>query len=57
MSTVYPSLEESKGNEGSIWLIGTIVHYDSALQAIYDGYLDAQEKTNLILGMLYSIEF
>lgn len=44
MSTVYPSLEESKGNEGSIWLIGTIVHYDSALQAIYDGYLDAKEK-------------
>jgi len=44
MSTVYPSLEESKGNEGSIWLIGTIVHYDSALQAIYDGYLEAQEK-------------
>jgi len=46
MSTVYPSLEESKGNEGSIWLIGTIVHYDSALQAIYDGYLEAQEKDN-----------
>jgi hypothetical protein len=46
MSTVYPSLEESKGNEGSIWLIGTIVHYDSALQAIYDGYLEAQEKNN-----------
>lgn len=44
MSTVYPSLEESKGNEGSIWLIGTIVHYDSALQAIYDGYLEAQDK-------------
>ena len=46
MSTVYPSLEESKGNEGSIWLIGTIVHYDSALQAIYDGYLEAQEKNS-----------
>ena len=44
MSTVYPSLEESKGNEGAIWLIGTIVHYDSALQAIYDGYLEAKEK-------------
>lgn len=44
MSTVYPSLEESKGNEGSIWLIGTIVHYDSALQAIYDGYLEAKDK-------------
>ena len=44
MSTVYPSLEESKGNEGSIWLIGTIVHYDSALQAIYDGYLEARDK-------------
>ena len=44
MSTVYPALEESKGNEGSIWLIGTIVHYDSALQGIYDGYLEAKES-------------
>ena len=41
MSTVYPSLEESKGNEGSIWLLGTIVHFDSALQGIYESYLDA----------------
>ena len=41
MSTVYPSLEESKGNEGKIWLLGTIVHFDSALQGIYESYLDA----------------
>ena len=41
MSTVMPALEESKGNEGSVWLIGTIVHYDSFLQSIYDGYSNA----------------
>ena len=44
MSTVYPALEESKGNEGAIWLVGTIVHYDSALQGIYDGYLEAKKN-------------
>jgi hypothetical protein len=38
MSTVEPALENSAGNEGSVWLIGTIVHYDSFLQSIYDGY-------------------
>jgi phage terminase large subunit-like protein len=43
MSTVEPALENSKGNEGSIWLIGTIVHYDSFLQGVYDGWLDAQK--------------
>ena len=47
MSTVYPALEESKGNEGSIWLIGTIVHYDSALQGIYDGYLQSKENNEM----------
>lgn len=41
MSTVEPALENSKENEGSIWLIGTIVHYDSFLQGVYDGWLDA----------------
>ena len=41
MSTVEPALENSAGNEGSIWLIGTIVHYDSFLQSIYDGYTEA----------------
>jgi len=44
MSTVIPALEESKGSEGSVWLIGTIVHYDSFLQSIYDGYLAAEEN-------------
>tara|TARA_R100001082_G_scaffold29586_1_gene14844 strand:- start:2218 stop:3801 length:1584 start_codon:yes stop_codon:yes gene_type:complete len=44
MSTVEPALENSKDNEGSIWLIGTIVHYDSFLQSIYDGYLEAKRE-------------
>ena len=43
MSTVEPALENSKEQEGSIWLIGTIVHYDSFLQGVYDGYLDGQK--------------
>jgi len=38
VSTVYPALEESPGREGWIWLCGTIVHYDSFLQMIWDGY-------------------
>ena len=42
MSTVEPALENSEGNEGSIWLIGTIVHFDSFLQGIYDGYEEAK---------------
>ena len=45
VSTVYPSLEETPGNEGWIWLTGTIVHYDSFLQNIYDGVREA-EKDN-----------
>ena len=44
MSTVEPALENSKGQEGSVWLIGTIVHYDSFLQSIYDGYLSAKKE-------------
>jgi len=44
MSTVEPALENSKENEGSIWLIGTIVHYDSFLQGVYDGWLDAKKE-------------
>tara|TARA_R100000388_G_scaffold93583_1_gene78565 strand:- start:1687 stop:3273 length:1587 start_codon:yes stop_codon:yes gene_type:complete len=44
MSTVEPALENSKENEGSIWLIGTIVHYDSFLQGVYDGYLQAEKE-------------
>ena len=44
MSTVKPALENSKENEGSIWLIGTIVHYDSFLQGVYDGYLQAEKE-------------
>jgi len=44
MSTVEPALENSKANEGSIWLIGTIVHYDSFLQGVYDGYLQAEKE-------------
>ena len=42
VSTVYPSLEETPGNEGWIWLTGTIVHYDSFLQNIVDGYKESQ---------------
>ena len=41
VSTVFPSLEETPGNEGWIWLTGTIVHYDAFLQNIVDGYNDA----------------
>jgi len=41
VSTVYPALEESKGNEGWIWLLGTIVHFDSFLQMVVDGYNEA----------------
>ena len=44
MSTVEPALENSKEQEGSIWLIGTIVHYDSFLQGVYDGWLDAEKE-------------
>ena len=42
VSTIYPALEESPGNEGWIWLAGTIVHYDSFLQMTYDGYKRAK---------------
>ena len=44
MSTVEPALENSKEQEGSIWLIGTIVHYDSFLQGVYDGFLSAEKE-------------
>ena len=44
MSTIYPALEETPGREGWIWLQGTIVHYDSFLQSIYDGWRESQEK-------------
>ena len=37
-------LENSKGQEGSIWLIGTIVHFDSFLQTIYDGHIEADRE-------------
>ena len=54
MSTVEPALENSKENEGSIWLIGTIVHFDSFLQTIYDGYVDAQkEKRKYAWNVMY----
>ncbi len=43
VSTIYPALEESPGNEGWIWLSGTIVHYDSFLQMTYDGFKKAKE--------------
>ena len=43
VSTVYPALEETPGNEGWIWLAGTIVHYDSFLQMVYDGWKKANE--------------
>jgi len=43
VSTVYPALEETPGNEGWIWLSGTIVHYDSYLQMTYDGWKKAKE--------------
>ena len=44
VSTVFPALEESRGREGWIWLLGTIVHYDSFLQMVADGYKHAQEE-------------
>ena len=43
VSTVYPALEETPGNEGWIWLAGTIVHYDSFLQMVCDGYKNAMK--------------
>ena len=43
VSTVYPALEETPGNEGWIWLCGTIVHFDSYLQMTYDGWKKAKE--------------
>ena len=42
VSTIYPALEESPGNEGWIWLAGTIVHFDSFLQMTYDGFKKAK---------------
>ena len=54
MSTVEPALENSKGNEGSVWLIGTIVHYDSFLQSIYDGYIEAnRDKRDYAWSVIY----
>ena len=44
VSTVYPSLEESPGKEGWIWLSGTIVHYDAFLQNIVDGWQESEKK-------------
>tara|TARA_R100001594_G_scaffold55465_1_gene89073 strand:+ start:3836 stop:5401 length:1566 start_codon:yes stop_codon:yes gene_type:complete len=44
VSTVYPALEETPGQEGWIWLSGTIVHYDAFLQNIYDGWQDAEKS-------------
>ena len=44
MSAIYPALEESVGREGWIWLQGTIVHYDSFLQSIYDGYRESAKN-------------
>tara|TARA_Y100000310_G_C20680017_1_gene815363 strand:+ start:1224 stop:2888 length:1665 start_codon:yes stop_codon:yes gene_type:complete len=44
VSTVYPSLEETPGHEGWIWLLGTIVHYDSFLQMTYDSYTEAKKE-------------
>jgi phage terminase large subunit-like protein len=44
VSTIYPALEESPGNEGWIWLCGTIVHFDSFLQMILDGFNEAKEN-------------
>jgi len=43
VSTVYPALEETPGNEGWIWLCGTIVHFDSFLQMVCDGYKKAKK--------------
>ena len=44
VSTVYPALEETPGNEGWIWLCGTIVHFDSFLQMVADGYRESQKE-------------
>ena len=44
VSTVYPALEETPGNEGWIWLSGTIVHFDSFLQMVCDGYKKSIEE-------------
>tara|TARA_R100000655_G_scaffold42399_2_gene78373 strand:- start:46 stop:1641 length:1596 start_codon:yes stop_codon:yes gene_type:complete len=44
VSTVYPALEETPGKEGWIWLSGTIVHFDSFLQMVVDGYNKAKEE-------------
>ena len=44
VSTVFPALEETPGNEGWIWLAGTIVHYDSFLQMIVDGFNTAKNN-------------
>ena len=47
VSTVYPALEESPGREGWIWLSGTIVHFDSFLQTIVDGYNESKDDKSL----------
>ena len=41
--TIIPALDERKGSEGRVWLAGTIVHYDTYLQEIVDGWRNAQE--------------
>jgi phage terminase large subunit-like protein len=47
VSTVFPALEESPGNEGWIWMAGTIVHYDSFLQMVVEGYRDANREKRI----------
>lgn len=44
--TVIPALDETRGHEGQVWLSGTIVHYDTYLQEILDGWRDAIKEGN-----------
>jgi hypothetical protein len=44
-STILPSLEETPGMEGEVWLNGTIVHFDSFLQSVLD-YTREEEKND-----------
>ena len=53
-ATILPSLEESPNREGWIWLSGTIVHYDSFLQGVYDHHLNEEGDQ---YGQVWDLQF
>lgn len=48
-SSILPALEESPGKEGWIWMSGTIVHYDSFLQSVYDDWKSVNRENEKLI--------